>query len=543
MTPHHVWLLPLVSLAPLFAQGERTTAVVTPMGVFLDRALGPASGAVGPLNSPQGLRWVYPQTTTFSITEHVAVGNHGTMAWLAENLNNQRLSLVSTTDTNTPPAFIYEVSKLGADDLRVKAADKGPYAAVVTIVSGVSTLEFYSCFSPTPLWSLTANTYLLVDISETGRYVATGFSPTTTTAEVDVYDAFSATPTTPIAVLTATTNGLRQFDLSDDGSTVLLATHVADHVFDVATQTQIFQDNTTVSHDAHAISRDGRAWGRGGFNPLRAWVLNNGTYNNVLTYSDNALGFAVFNAGAMSNDGHTFVAAAYDAITYLGLTVYCWDLTPTSSTLLWRYHSGGSGTLQDVPSAMSISDDGTIIAVGSWGDQGNTHPEAILFARNGGGVPLNSVDTPGSVFDLDLSGDGQFLVIGTKAVHANTRGNGGEGYSFDLGGQSHWLRGTVSINRTVDLDTAGNPGELVFLGFAGGLAAPTTVPGIGGTLELDLSSFFGSFTAGTVPASGVNVFSLPVPNVTSLIGVQLAVQAVHGPAFTFTNALRLPITQ
>ncbi|GAB4139877.1 MAG: hypothetical protein Fur0037_06230 [Planctomycetota bacterium] len=520
----------------LSAQSRSTTAVVNPAGVFYQRMAGPAMPSSGN-DSVQGLRWTYPDANW--ITEKVSVGDHGSTAWLGQHVNNERYSVLSTTDYQ-PPAPLMEMQRLGSDWLYVKAADKGPFAVTSTVTSGASVVEFWSYSSPTPIWTLSIGQSCLVDISETGQIVAVGYSPTTTTAQIDVYDAFAG-PAAPIAVLTASTHGLRQFDLSDDGSTVLMATHTDNHLFDVATGQQIFQDGSTVSHDAHAIDRDGSAWGRGGFNPVRAWVRSGNTYNQVLNFNDTTLGFAVFTAAGISNDGSTFAAAAYDAQNGSFLRVYCWSLSPTSSTLLWSYASNGTGTLQTTPQAVSISDDGSVIAVGSWGDSNNTHPEVLLFARNGNGTPLSSLDTPGSCFDLDLSGDGRFLVVGTKAVHANSFGRGGEGYSFDLGGLDFRLDGAVATGRTVSLSTEGAPGELVILGFAGGLGAPTTILGIGGTLELDLSRFFTNFVAGTIPASGPLVFPFAIPAIPSLAGHEFAVQAAHGAPFSFTNALRLPI--
>jgi hypothetical protein len=538
VTTHHLCILSLVLAAPVLAQGERTTATVTPQGVFYQRTAGQASGAGAFTDVVGNLRWTSPGGT--SITERVSVGNLGTMAWLGRSTNNQRYTLLATTENN-PPTFIYELPKPSGSLVQVKAADKAPYAVTATKTAGVNTIDFWSCFSTTPLWSKTANTDVLIDISENGQFVAIGFSPTTGSAQVDVYLSFA--PATPIATLVATTQGLRQMDLSDDGSTLLIATHNHDHIFDVATQTEIFQDGSTVSHDAHAISRNGNAFGRGGFNPVRAWVKNGGVYNNVLTYSDSSLGFAVYTAAGISADGTTFAAAAYDANNNALLRIRCWALTPTSSTLLWSYTSNGSGSLQTTPQAVSLSDDGRYIAVGTWGDQNNTSPEVMVFARNGTGAPIATIDTPGSCFDLDLSGDGQFLVVGTKAVHANIFGNGGEGYSYDLGGQSFWLSGTPSLGRSITLSTQGNPSDPILLGFATGFGTPLTIPGISGQLLLDTNHILTTLFAGIVPASGVQVFPLTVPNSAVLIGMQLAVQGFNGGSVAFTNALLMPITQ
>ncbi|MBK8977924.1 MAG: hypothetical protein IPM29_18615 [Planctomycetes bacterium] len=527
------------------APASSTRAVVTPDGVFYAVQSAPGSAptpATGLTDSPAGLRWTYADPNR--ITGSVSVGFEGTMAWLGGQLNGPRLSLVSTTDdAGNPPLPIYENLLASSETPSVKAADDGSAAVLARNASGGgATVEYLTCFSATPQWSVSYASGVEVAISDDGRYVAVGFSPTTMSAQIDVYDARSATPTTPIAVLTATTHGLRQLDISGDGSTVLMATNTDNHVFDVATQTQIFTDSSTVSHDAHAINYDGSVWGRGGFNPVRAWVRSGGTYNLVLSYSDSTLGFPVFTAADVSADGSTFVAAAYDAQGSARLRVFCWSLTPTGSTLLWVYASDGTGSRQTTPQAVSISDDGELIAVGTWGDEFNAHAEVLVFSRTVGNVPIQTLDTPGSCYDLDISGDGQFVVVGTKAVHANVFGRGGEGYSLDLGGQRYWQQGTASLGRTITLNADGAQGDGVFLAFASQRGPGISIPGIAGTLELDVGSLLGVVFVGTVPAGGTLGTMLSVPNVPVVVGRTLWTQSLMSPPFRFENLLLVPLT-
>lgn len=515
---------------------------VTPDGVFprADVRADGGVGALGPNPSPAGLRWVYPNPGGVPwITTSASVGAGGSLAWLGQTLNGQRLSLVATTDdAGTPPAFIWEVATPGATVL-TKAADKAAACAVAVLDSSAPSYElrYYTSSSATPLWIATRAASFEIAISDNGRYVAAGTSTGANSSAVDVYDAQSGTPSTPIATLNAVTHAFRHLDISGDGSRVLLATHTFDHVFDVATQTPLFTAST-VSHDAHTMNRDGKVFARGGFNPLRAWWETSGTYNQVLSFSDGSLGFPVYTACDVSADGSTLVAAAYDANSNERMRVYCFRLTPTSSQLLWTYASDGSGARQDVPQAISVSDNGRWAAVASWGAEFNDHPEVLLFDRDAGNVPVHSIDTPGSAFDVDLSGDAQFMVAGTKAVHANVFGNGGEGYSFDRGGQDHWLRGTLGQGRTIRVRTGGNPGESVAYLFAAALWAPFPVPGINGLLIIDPSTLILGIVVGSIPAGGVHERAFVVPTDPSLIGGVLYTQALRiGPPHEFTNAL------
>ncbi|MCI0589856.1 MAG: hypothetical protein L0323_23830 [Planctomycetes bacterium] len=549
----------LLLLSALFGSGPNAPArlaraVTTPGGVFLEERIAPDPGILAlvanPNPSPMGLRWTYANPPGLPwITESVSAGDEGAFAWLGQNLNAERLSLVSTTDdAGSPPLPIGEDLLPGVDFLRVRAADDGPACAVAVLqppASGLPhELRYYTAFAAAPLFTASGifpNGFEIA-ISDDGRWVAAGYAVGGSAAQAAVFDAASPTPGVPTILLDATSSGFRHVEISGDGSTVVLATHVADHLFDRASGAQVFVDTTTVSHDAHTINFDGGTFARGGFD-LRAWIRNGAVYVPVLFYDDPALQFPVYTAADVSADGSTFVAGGYDAFNNSLFRVYCFDLAPGGATLLWTYVNNGSGSLQDVPSAVSLSDDGQWIAVGSWGAEFGGHPEALLFDRTAGNVPVGSLDTPGSVFDLDLSGDGQFLVVGTKSVHANTLGNGGEAYSFDRGGQGHRLAGTASVGRTITLQTGGVPGDAVLLLLGAALGAPIPIPGFAGTLDLDPGQLFSVLFAGVVPPGGVHSLPVAIPGDPTLVGgVVYSQTARFGPASAFDNHLKVSVT-
>ena len=548
------WALAVSALASSFSaqQVSRSWVEVSPEGVSTRREIARAAeipavrpAKAFPTATSAQLRWIYPNPVGSPwITESTSVGDFGAFAWLGQNLNGERLSLVaSTDDAGPPPSPIFEPLFPGAS-LSVKAADKGAAAVVSEIVgTSVFDLHYYTGFSSTPVHTIAQPGNFEVAIADAGTRFSSGFTSATGGSQVDVYDVTSPTPTVPIRTLTATSSTFRHHDISGDGSTVLLASGTTNHVFDVQTGVEIFTDSSTVSHDAHAINGDGRAWGRGGFD-IRAWVHDGVTYNQVLSFTDGTLGFGVSTACDISSDGSTFAAASYDANDSNRFRLYVWSLSTTGSTMLWTYSHTGSGSLQDVPNAVSVSDDGRWIAVGSQGTQFGGHPEALLFDRDAGNVPVAFVDTPGSVFDLDLSGDGQFLVIGTKAVHAGTFGNGGEGYSFDRGGQGHALFGTASIGRTVRLRTFGPSGDVAVHGFATGLLpAPFPIPGFGGALALDPTTLIGNpAIVGAIGPAGAVTQTIQVPVDAALIGLTVFTQSLRVGTNAFDNHLLIPIT-
>jgi hypothetical protein len=546
-----ILLTALLLAAPVAAQASRTWIDVTPQGVFVRSDIahgGSAPELVNPHPSSAGLRWTYaaPIATPW-ITERVSVGNLGTFAWLGQNVNGERVSLLSTTEDAVPPATLYEHLLTGADLVMVAAADKGWACAVTQCLVSSNLFEFrYSEGSAaTPTYTLAVPVGAGTGcpepaISADGSRAAVGYTDTAGLATVDVWDASGAL----VNSLTVPTGGFREHDMSADGSTVLIATGDHDYLYDVNSGALLFDDGSTVSTDAHAISGDGQAWGRGGFD-VGAWVFNGSSWVQVLDFADGAFGFFVPLACGISADGSTFAAAAYDATNPNRFRVYAWSLSPSGSTLLWTYIKTGTGALQDAPSAVSLSDDGRWIAVGSWGNASQSHPEALLFDRDAGNVPVASVDTPGSVFDLDLSGDGQFLVIGTKAVHANDFGSGGEGYSFDRGGQGQWLTGTPSIGQSVTLHFGGNPGDAVFLFAALGLLAePLHDPGtMSGDFFLDPDTvILGPIFTGTVPGSGTLALSTTIPNIPAAVGISLYTQTIRTPEKAIDNFLTLALT-
>ena len=63
------------------------------------------------------------------------------------------------------------------------------------------------------------------------------------------------------------------------------------------------------------------------------------------------------------------------------------------------------------------------MAFASWGTEFHDWPEVMVFNRN---VDLiGAINFPGSAFGVDVSTDGQYVVGGSKAVHANQFGSGG----------------------------------------------------------------------------------------------------------------------
>jgi hypothetical protein len=509
----------------------------------------PSAAALGSPNpSPATLRWTYSNAAGIPwISQSASVGKRGALAWFGQSTNGHRLSLLSCTDDATPVAPEYEDLYSSPASLEVAAADRGWGCGVTRKNSdGTADLLYYEGTSSTP--AITAVTigqgFFEVDLSDAGSRAAVGFTDASGNPTVEVYDTTNAAGSPPIATLTpaGAAATFRHHALSGDGEVVLLASGTTNYVYQVATGALRQQDSTTVSHDAHCIDASGDTWARGGFD-VGVWKWNGSSYSRTLTFNDLGLGFAVYTACGVSADGSTFVAAAYDATSSEAMRVYCFDLTPSSASLRWTYASNGSGSLQDVPRAVELSDDGRWIGVGSWGGEFSPHPEALLFDRDAGNVPAQAVDTPGSVFDLDLGGDGQFLVCGTKSVHANVFGNGGESYSFDRGSQGCAQVGTARLLNPFHLRIGGTPGELTLLmGSLGLLDVPLPAAGFNNPFLLDATLFALLPTPiGLIPGSGV-LQAPAMVTVTSAIGLTVHLQSARlGAVNTLDNQIPVSV--
>src|SRR4029077_3996965 len=105
---------------------------------------------------------------------------------------------------------------------------------------------------------------------------------------------------------------------------------------------------------------------------------------------------------------------------WLSGEVYLFDVP--SHNMLGSYPVSGTGVYQGTPVGAASNDNGTVMAFASWGTQFHDWPEVMVFNRN---VQLiGQIDFPGSAFAVDVSSNGPYVVVASKAVHANQFGSG-----------------------------------------------------------------------------------------------------------------------
>lgn len=379
------------------------------------------------LGAPRnGELWVYTHAT--SIPASVSVGAVDT-SWAGAELNVERLLTFDTFGDGTP-AWEASYDEFNPPFVGVAASEQSDFALAITSVGTPSNIQVqaFDSTSPVPLWTYTfASPYTsaghkAVDVSRDGSTAAAVASDYSAVAsrfvvlnqldgsESAVYDyAFTVS-----AVY-----------LSMDGSRAMLTAGATARLIDVASGVEITSATASGTGGTHRMSADGSTFGVGGFNLLLYREID-GVFEQVYSESESTQWYG--NAIAFSSDGHYAIAASYNYLDYATLTYRIIDVE--AGTELARTTTQGAGGFQDVLTGAAVNDDGTVFAVSTWGLIGNEHPEVMFFDRDA--EMIGSIDTPGSVFAMDMSSDGHVALSGSKSVHANEFGNGGDVTAYEV---------------------------------------------------------------------------------------------------------------
>jgi len=503
-----------------------TTLEVTPEGAFEHSRYGEIlvdASSSQALTTP-GTLWTHGSGGAAWIATAVSIGDVGAQVFAEYDLNNEAAVLLSSFDSNPPTPVWTDNSPLGSEFRQVdSASETATHVVIDQIVLGgdittrQAVLRKYTSNSGVPDWTFTfvpvINAAGKVAISRDGKtIVAAIMNSNTMGVEIAVFDASSGTPLSYTVLPPESSNSLRGWDLSADGSTLYFTQGTLVHIFDVASTTVVFTTNIGASFDSHAISGDGSIFAYGNFNSMKVWEKSGATYTNTITKT---LGGSVYCARIdISDDGSTVAYGWYFFATGLTDQVNALDLGTGVVTMSDQVI--GTGSFQNLLTDISCNADGSRFAVGLWGDQGNQAEEVRIYSSTQN-APIQTLNLAGSVFDIDLSADGQRVVAGSKSVHANTFGNGGQIDLVDTGNEDFMVRGTPSVGSSIDFEVHGTAGDPVFLLSAPLPESPPKLfPGIG-TLYVK-RSLLTVTSIGTVPAGGVLTASHAIANDPALIG-------------------------
>ncbi len=370
------------------------------------------------------LLWTY--TDVASIPYDAALGAGGEEAWVAQALNDERLSKFTVNAGNTPD-FVYSVLAENPAYFGVDAASSGALCATIvqSAAGDIVVRAFSDAGGDTPLWTYAFDSKY-TDVRE--RSVAVNADGSR--VAVCAYDGAN----TRLVILDGAGNELGatdvtgfalSLDMDDSGNRVVVTAGAVARLYDTASLTQEYALSVSGSGGWARISRNGTAIADGGFN-VRAAREIAGTWQTVYSGTGTT---DWFGAVSLSADGETLFAVSHDyASGYLINDHRIVDLT--TSTVVASSGFTGSGSFQNSVVSSETNADGTLFVAATWGDQANTQPEIRVYDRDLNLV--DSLDTDGSPFVMDLSPDGKRILVGSKAVHANTFGSGGRTQVFEL---------------------------------------------------------------------------------------------------------------
>lgn len=149
-------------------------------------------------------------------------------------------------------------------------------------------------------------------------------------------------------------------------------------------------------------------------------------------------------ANAISDDGSLIAIGTLDFVnSSSGYDGCCYLFNNYSNEPIWSYTGCGDEVTQ-----AAMSDDGSIIGFVTWGPMDHSTPDFFLF-RKQSGTPIAELITPGSMEHIDISATGQYTIIGGKAVHCREMGSGSRVYAIQsIADNMGILNGIVNLEGT-----------------------------------------------------------------------------------------------
>ena len=345
--------------------------------------------------------------------------------WGAWTLQGARLGAYPVAGNGTPD---FEFSSFGSGNSGVasaKGADRIAFMESNAAGTDFRVHGFTSTSGGTPDWSFP---FPVSDpnLPASSKKVAVSYDGSTVAAVV----SDSVTQNSTLYVFEAGTGAIRStwtdplrmdaVDLTDDGSIALVTQDNLAVLVDTSNGSNLFSvGGSGAGNIFYRISGDGNVFVTDGFG-LDVYKFDGTTYQRVIHFSQANNWFG--GASIVSRDGSTVGSFAGNfANNWLSGEVFLFDVA--SAQMIGSYPVSGTGSFQGTPVGAESNDNGTVMAFASWGTEFHDWPEVMVFNRN---VELiGAIEFPGSAFGVDVSADGQYVVGGSKAVHANQFGSGG----------------------------------------------------------------------------------------------------------------------
>jgi hypothetical protein len=406
----------------------RTFALVTPNGVITENLLGserqdlaratPERLLLGPLGNT-----LWQVDDQNAIADGVAIDAND--VWGAWTLQGARLGAYPIGGNGTPDFEFSSFDSGSSGVASAKVADRMAHMESNAAGNDFRVHGFRSTSGGIPDWSFP---FPVSDpnLPASSKKVAVSYDGSTVASVV----SDSVTQNSTLYVFEADTGAIRStwtdplrmnaVDLTDDGSVALVTQDNLAALVDTSNGSTLFSvAGSGAGNIYYRISGDGSVFVTGGFN-LDVYKYDGTTYQRVIHFSRASNWFG--GASIVSRDGSTVGSFAGNyANNWLTGEVFLFDVA--SAQMIGSYPVSGTGQYQGTPVGAESNDNGTVMAFASWGTEFHDWPEVMVFNRN---VDLiGAIEFPGSAFGVDVSTDGQYVVGGSKAVHANQFGSGG----------------------------------------------------------------------------------------------------------------------
>lgn len=502
----------------------------------------------------RGLLWSSPPAAGESWKPTaVSIGNHGTQVFAHLWGSDTHSKLFSAHDSGTPsavwtrldPAYSTTSSADSAtwEDLHIGmhqhflSGTSGPQAARVTAFRSASATPEWQYTLPV---SITNHTISSARVSDHGDVVvAYAHDSAQSQLEVAVLrpldQDFDPDDTAPVHYsILPTGYALEGSDLSADGSTLALSYSTYLKIYDTASGTVVFTQNAgagTSVTEAVAVSGDGGYVARGISQGFQLYRRIGTSDDYVLHFQHSIAQTSTCTALDISEDGSTIVAG-FTITPGTSVRMQAVNISNHAVETDWTFT--GNGTLSNEVADIAVSADGNYFVAGCWGDGTSSMPELAGFIR-GTNAPAGVYDQPGSVVDVDITGDGRRFVAGVRSNHVSIGGSGGRIECYNLVDRDMGLDGVPSLGSVVDFHWRTPAGSTfaILLRSREFTETPETVPGITGSLYLPRGGI--TFLPGTIGLDGIATCPYPISGIGDSIGSSLYFQGYAGSPRALTE--------
>lgn len=325
-----------------------------------------------------------------------------------------------------------------------------------------------------------------VAVSDDGdKVTGWAWNPSETDTVIVTFDGNS---NNPVLYKSLHTGGEPRFvGTSSDGGLLYLVSTLKTFVIDLESGNIIYQHTNWSSVSVGGdFSADGKVFAQEvGTGVIRAHRWNDQTQTYTQIFEEQIVSgtpFYCWDGRALSADGNILAVACYNTNNLLDIEIRIFDLTNNSGNLLLSDSVQGGGQYNNLPTYVSVSRDGTVVAIGTSGDEDFESPILRVYTKGTNGWSLygtyNHDDSLGSAQTVEVNAiDGVGTVmLGSKATHDNIFASGGTIKVFNIG-NGLTLKGTPIQNQTSNFNFRANAGSVII---SEGLATtPVYIPGVG----------------------------------------------------------------